>query len=428
MSDTQKWQLLAVTVVLGFLLWLLSPVLTPFAVSALLAYLGDPMVDRLESWKLSRSLAVSVVFVAMTLVIVGVVLLLVPMLERQISYLVEQFPRYREWFQSSALPWIEARTGLEIADLDPASLFDMLKDSWTQAGGVAATVVGSLSKSGLAVLGWIANIALIPVVSFYLLRDWDVLVERVRMLLPRPIEPTVSRLARESDHVLGGFLRGQLSVMLCLGTIYAVGLWMAGIDLALLIGLIAGLVSFIPYLGAIVGVGAALIAALVQHGDWLHVILVLAVFGVGQTIESFLLTPLLVGDRIGMHPVAVIFAIMAGGQLFGFFGVLLALPVAAVTMVVLRYAYERYTASRLYGAPPEAGTMPVDASDDALALAVVTGDVPPVTVPAADVAPRVATGKAAGPIPPVAVDPEAEAKRHAPIQPLPDPHGSDKGS
>lgn len=380
MSDTQKWQLLALTVVLGFLLWLLAPVLTPFAVSALLAYLGDPMVDRLENWKLSRSLAVTVVFVLMSLAIVGVVLLLVPMLERQISYLVEQFPRYREWFQSTALPWIEARTGFDIVDFDPASLFDMLKDYWTQAGGVAATVLGGLSKSGLAVLGWIANVLLIPVVSFYLLRDWDILVARVRMLLPRPIEPTVSRLARESDHVLGGFLRGQLSVMLALGTIYALGLWMVGIDLALLIGLIAGLVSFIPYLGAIVGVGAALIAALVQYGDWTHVILVLVVFGVGQTIESFLLTPLLVGDRIGMHPVAVIFAIMAGGQLFGFFGVLLALPVAAVTMVVLRYAHERYTASRLYGGPPDdvtidpAAPIPADASDAALATAAATGD------------------------------------------------------
>ncbi|MBB5209454.1 putative PurR-regulated permease PerM [Chiayiivirga flava] len=408
MSDTQKWQLLALTVVLGFLLWLLAPVLTPFAISALLAYLGDPMVDRLENWKLSRSLAVAVVFVLMSLALVGVALLLVPMLERQISYLVEQFPRYRDWFQNTALPWIESRTGIDIVDLDPASLFDMLKDSWTQAGGVAATVLGGLSKSGLAVLGWVANVALIPVVTFYLLRDWDVLVERVRMLLPRPIEPTVSRLARESDHVLGGFLRGQLSVMLALGTIYALGLWMVGIDLALLIGLIAGLVSFIPYLGAIVGVGAALIAALVQHGDWLHVVLVLAVFGVGQTIESFLLTPLLVGDRIGMHPVAVIFAIMAGGQLFGFFGVLLALPVAAVTMVVLRYAYERYTTSRLYGAAVGAvAAVPDDASDAALSTAAATGEAPPV-------APAPAHGA-------------SDERPHAPISPLPDPHGRTAG-
>jgi predicted PurR-regulated permease PerM len=207
------------------------------------------------------------------------------------------------------------------------------------------------------VLAWVANLLLIPVLTFYFLRDWDWLVARVRALLPRPVEPTVSRLARESDEMLGGFLRGQLSVMVSLGAVYATGLWLAGIDLALLIGMLAGLVSFVPYLGFIVGAGVALVAALVQHGDWLHVLLVIGVFSVGQVLESFVLTPWLVGDRIGLHPVAVIFAVMAGGQLFGFLGVLLALPVAAVVMVLLRYAHQRYTASGLYGgaAPALAG-------------------------------------------------------------------------
>jgi predicted PurR-regulated permease PerM len=151
--------------------------------------------------------------------------------------------------------------------------------------------------------------------------------------------------------VLGAFLRGQMSVMLALGVIYTLGLWMAGIDLALLIGMIAGLVSFVPYLGVFVGATISIVAALVQHGDWLHVAFVIAVFAVGQTLEGFVLTPWLVGDRIGLHPVAVIFAIMAGGQLFGFLGVLLALPTAAVAMVGLRYAHQRYTESHLYGAP-----------------------------------------------------------------------------
>jgi len=172
---------------------------------------------------------------------------------------------------------------------------------------------------------------------------------RMGLLLPRAVEPTVSRLAHESDLVLGGFLRGQLSVMLALGTMYTLGLWAAGIDLALLIGFIAGLVSFVPYLGVFVGLGISLIAALVQYGDLLHVVLVCVVFGVGQTLEGFVLTPWLVGDRIGLHPVAVIFAVMAGGQLFGFFGVLMALPVAAVVMVLLRYLHQRYTESDLYG-------------------------------------------------------------------------------
>jgi predicted PurR-regulated permease PerM len=384
MSDTQKWQLLALSVLLGVLTWLLAPVLTPFAVSALLAYLGDPLVDRLQRWKLSRTAAVCVVFVLMTLAIVGVVLLLIPMLERQISSFIEQLPRYIDWIQSRLLPWIQRNLGFSVEAFDPSQLKDVLREYWQQAGGVAATVLGGISKSGLAVLGWIANLALIPVVTFYLLRDWDALVARVRELLPRPIEPVVSRLASESDSVLGAFLRGQLSVMLALGTIYAVGLWMAGIDLALLIGMLAGLVSFVPYLGVLVGAAAGIIAALVQYGDWLHPLLVIAVFAVDQTLEGFVLTPWLVGDRIGLHPVAVIFAIMAGGQLFGFLGVLLALPVAAVAMVLLRYVHQRYTASGLYGAargrvPGEAVAAvapraPEAESDTVLAAAAATGE------------------------------------------------------
>ncbi len=349
MSDIQKWQLVALTLLLGGALYLLAPILTPFAAAALLAYLGDPLVDRLETKKLSRTAAVCVVFTLMTLAITLFVLLLVPMVERQISKFVERLPVYLAWGQNTALPWIEAQTGFDIDGFELTSIVDVLKGHWQQAGGFAAALVGGISKSGMAVVLWLTNFLLVPVVTFYLLRDWDVMVERVRMLLPRAVEPVVSRLAAQSDTVLSSFLRGQLSVMLSLGAIYSLGLAFVGVDLALLIGMLAGVVSFIPYLGAIVGVGAALIATLVQHGDWLHVGLVLAVFAFGQTIESFVLTPWLVGDRIGMHPVAVIFAIMAGGQLFGFLGVLLALPVAAIVMVLLRYAHEQYTASALYG-------------------------------------------------------------------------------
>lgn len=368
MKDAQKWQLLALTVVLGFLLWLLSPVLMPFVAGALLAYLGDPMVDRLERWKFSRSGGVVVVFSLMTLALVGVVLLLIPMLERQIGTMVEQFPKLRDWFVGVALPWVTERTGLELPELDPASLFESLRGHWQQAGGLASQVLGGLSKSGLVIINWVLNLALIPVVTFYLLRDWDVMVARVRELLPRPVEPIVSRLAGEADSVLGGFLRGQLSVMLALGTVYAIGMALVGIDLALLIGVVAGLVSFIPYLGTAVGVGMGVIAALVQYGDLWHIALVLAVFGVGQVLEGMVLTPWLVGDRIGVHPVAVIFAVMAGGQLFGFLGVLAALPAAAVLMVLLRYLHERYTASDLYAG--KEGASPVE--DEAPAPLPVT--------------------------------------------------------
>lgn len=395
MTDTQKWQLLALTVLFGVLLWLLAPVLTPFAVSALLAYLGDPLVDRLDRWKLSRTSAVCVVFALMTLAIVGVVLLLIPMLERQISAFIEQLPRYIDWIQSRVLPWVHANIGINVEAFDPAQLIAMLKQHWQQAGGVAATVLGGLSKSGLAVLGWVANLLLIPVVTFYFLRDWDALVARVRELLPRAIEPTVSRLTRESDEVLGSFLRGQLSVMLALGTVYSIGLWLVGVDLALLIGMLAGLVSFVPYLGVLVGAAAGIIAALVQHGDWLHPLLVLGVFAVGQTLEGFVLTPWLVGDRIGLHPVAVIFAIMAGGQLFGFLGVLLALPVAAIAMVVLRWLHARYTESRLYGAESAVspssdlvGAIPAAAEPAPFGIEPIAEPVAAASSPAVDTTPK----------------------------------------
>ncbi len=347
----------------GVLVYLLAPVLTPFVVAALLAYLGDPLVDRLEQrrlgrWRIGRTGAVVIVFLFMTLVLVMSVLLLIPMLEKQISRLISELPRYLAWFQDEALPWVTTRLGIESPTLESDQLVQMLRDHWQSAGGVAASVLAGVSKSGMAVISWLLNLVLIPVVAFYLMRDWDVLMETIRGMLPRSSEPTVSKLARESDDVLGAFLRGQLLVMMALATMYSIGLTLLGVDLALLIGLVAGLISFVPYLGTIVGMGAAIIASLVQYGELWHFIGVLAVFSVGQTIEGFVLQPWLIGDRIGLHPVAVIFAVMAGGQLFGFLGILLALPVAAVLVVVLRHFYERYRASEVYADSGSAVVIP----------------------------------------------------------------------
>jgi predicted PurR-regulated permease PerM len=287
-----------------------------------------------------------------------VVMVLVPLLEKQISRLIDKLPQMVAWVNTVVLPWVAERTGYSLDQLNPQQVIDALRAHWQQAGGVAATVLSSVSKSGLAVVGFFGTLALVPVVTFYFLRDWDDMMARLRELLPRSVEPTVSRLARESDDVLGAFLRGQLSVMIALGAIYTMGLMIVGLDLAVLIGLLAGIVSFVPYLGIIVGGGAALIAAAVQFQDWFHPGMVLVVFVVGQMLEGFVLTPWLVGDRVGLHPVAVIFAILAGGQLFGFLGVLLALPVTAVLMVVLRHVHTHYLASELYGAPTE--TAPAD--------------------------------------------------------------------
>jgi predicted PurR-regulated permease PerM len=210
----------------------------------------------------------------------------------------------------------------------------------------------------------------VPVVTFYLLRDWDKLVAHIDALLPREAQPTIRRLARETDSVLGAFVRGQLLVMLGLAIYYAVALKLVGLDVGPLIGMIAGLVSFVPYLGFIIGIVASVIAVLVQFHDTFHLVLVLVVFGVGNLLESYILVPKLVGNRIGLHPVAVIFAVLAFGELFGFIGVLLALPMASIAMVLLRFLRERYEASSLFagrGQPKIVSVSggPVEAADDA---------------------------------------------------------------
>ncbi|HZH43701.1 MAG TPA: AI-2E family transporter [Lysobacter sp.] len=342
-----QWAAIAFAVL--WLLWLLAPVLTPFAFAALLGWLGDPMVDRLQEKGFSRNVAVALVFTVMALAMTVVLVLLVPMVERQVVTLVESLPRYRDWLLDSALPWLEARTGMELTVwLDMNRLIELIRQHWERAGGVAATVLAYVSRSGFALLGWLANLVLLPVLTFFFLRDWDTLVTRVASLIPRDRIDGVARLARESSDVLGAFLRGQFLVMLILGAFYGAGLWAVGLDLGLLIGMIAGLLTFIPYVGPASGIVLGSIAALVQYGDWQHLAGVAAVFGVGQVIESYWLTPKLVGDRIGLHPMAVIFAVLAGGQLFGFLGMLLALPVAAVANVLLRHVEQRYTHSRLY--------------------------------------------------------------------------------
>jgi predicted PurR-regulated permease PerM len=371
-STARRWQWAAALVGLGALLWLLGPVLVPFAVSALLAWLANPLVERLERSGRSRTTGVLLVFTLMLLALVLALLILVPLIESQLQKLIDWLPKLATWISATAVPWVERKLRVELASyIDPSQIATLLRAHWQQAGGVAATVIGGLSKSGLAILGWLANLLLIPVLTFYFLRDWPAMLERLRELLPRPVEPTVNALARESDQMLGGFIRGQLSVMVVLGLIYGIGLWAIGLDVGLLIGMVAGLMSFVPYLGAAVGITAALIAAGVQYGDLQHLLLVVAVFGVGQIIENFLLVPYLVGDKIGMHPVAVIFAIMAGGQLFGFLGVLLALPVAAVAMVLLRYAHKRYTDSEMYGGavPVPVAAVPPDSLSPATPVA-----------------------------------------------------------
>ncbi len=375
----QRMQRMVIGAGLIFLVWLLAPILSPFVFGALLGWLGDPLVDRLEARGMKRGNAVFAVFVVTALVLTVVLLIVVPLIARQIVTLVESWPAYQawftNWFSGYLAPWLQQRTGFDLmAWLDTDHLMDLLREHWQGASGVAVSLLGFVSRSGLTMLLWVTNLVLIPILGFFFLRDWDRFVERVAALVPRNHLPTVTRLARESDTVLGGFLRGQFLVMAALAVLYGLGLWLVGIKVGILIGLVAGLLSFVPYLGPTSVVIMGVIAALVQGLGWQGVLGVGVVWAVAQVIESYVLTPKLVGDRIGLHPMAVIFAVMAGGVLFGFLGMLLALPVAAVANVMLRFAVERYRASHMY-----VGDAPgiVIGEDRAASSAIVLPDAPP---------------------------------------------------
>ena len=355
MTDSQKWFLLAFFITTGWLLYILAPIIMPFAGAAMLAYLGDPLADRLELFKvkkyqLGRTNAVIFVFTVMLLLVSTVFIILVPIIESQISHFLNNFPAYTKWINKIVIPWTEQKLGFEIGLIEGDKLIAVIKSHWQKAGQSALAFMGSLSRSGAVLAEWAMNLFLIPVLTFYLLRDWDHLVEKVFNLLPRRAIPTAKKLALETDSVLGAFMRGQFYVMLALGTIYSVGLMIVGLNLALLIGMLAGLVSFVPYLGSIVGIVVACIAAMLQFRDVMYLVPVSLVFIVGQSIEGMLLTPWLVGDKVGLHPVAVMFSVLAGGQLFGFLGILLALPVASVIMVLLRHIHEIYRDSDFYSA------------------------------------------------------------------------------
>ena len=348
MNDSQKWLIFGGTIFSGWLLYLLSPILMPFIVGALLAYLGDPLVDRLEKTRLSRTLSVCAVFGLMSLLGLILLLFILPQLERQITGLVTRLPQFISWIQENILPRLSAVLGLDPGTLDLGVIKDAFTNNIKDISGIMGRLLVKLTHSGQLVLAWLAYLTLIPVVTFYLLRDWDILLGKVQDLIPRSYEKLSSKLARQCDEVLAEFMRGQLLVMLAQAILYTIGLWIVGLEFSLLIGMLAGLVSFVPYLGFIVGIGVAGVAGFMQFHDIIHLIYILIVFGVGQAIEGMLLSPLLVGDRIGLHPVAVIFAVMAGGQLFGFVGVLVALPVAAVIVVLLRHIHESYLESNLY--------------------------------------------------------------------------------
>ena len=345
-TDSQKWLILAGVLLVGWLLTLLSPILGPFLTALLLAYLGDPLVDKFEQWKFSRTWGVVITFVLLMSIVVIAAIIIIPALVQQIDELVSLLPKGLQWARATLMPYLEDRFGIVLFQLDWVELSKKL--DWGATSDVVKNVLANITSSSLAIVGAVGNGVLVPVVTFYLLRDWDIMVAKIGELIPRYYIATVKGLARECHQTLGAFFRGQLLVMCALAAIYALGLMLIGLDLGLLVGLLAGLASIVPYLGSIMGIAAGLLAAFFQFGDITHLLLVVVVFCVGQVLEGMVLTPKLVGDRIGLHPVVVIFSVLAGGQLFGFVGILLALPAAAVIKVLVHRVHLNYRQSALY--------------------------------------------------------------------------------
>ncbi|HEX4300439.1 MAG TPA: AI-2E family transporter [Gammaproteobacteria bacterium] len=346
-TETRLWTL-ALVIGLSLLLYALGAVLAPFIISALLAWLGDPLADKLEEWRFPRALAVLVVFIATFLVLGLLLLLIVPMVGREFQALTARAPQFLSWYQNTATPWLSYHLHVDPERLRIDNLSNALTGNSDSVGQFLSTTVATVSHSGKMLFTAVVTVLLVPVITFYWLRDWDIFKARIASLLPRDHAAAVAGLAHDCETVLAAFFRGQLLVMISLAFIYSVGLSVIGLEGGLAIGIVAGLLSFVPYLGIVTGLTLALASAVLQAGDaWLP-LWVLVVFAIGQGMESFVLTPRLVGGRIGLHPVLVIFAILAGGDLFGFVGVLLALPAAAAGTVFARHAHARYVQSDMY--------------------------------------------------------------------------------
>ncbi len=350
LTTTQKriaaWSVIALFLLL--LLWLLGPVLMPFVVGAVLAYALHPAVTWLVARKVPRALAVILVEVVAIVAILALLLLLVPILSKQLPMLRDQVPVLAAKVNDVISPLL-ARLGVNVSlDVDSIKAF-VLEHLGTNAEEIAGAALRSVRMGGSVLLAIIGNAVLIPAVLFFLLMDWPELVDRAGNLVPPRRREAVRSFLDECDTVLGQYLRGQVLVMVALAVFYSVGLALFGFSLAVPVGVFTGLAVFIPYLGFGLGSALALLAGLLQFpGSWWGVLAVAVVYGAGQLLESFILTPRLVGERIGLSPIAVIFALLAFGQLFGFIGVLIALPASAVATVALRRARAAYVRSDIY--------------------------------------------------------------------------------
>ncbi len=331
-------------------LWLLNDILLPFVVGAVIAYFFDPVVARLQRHGLSRTWATATVTVLAVLIAIGVAMAILPPLFGQLQSFIAKAPQYIAQAAARVQPMIDPIR--ERLGLTPLSLHDLQAEAAQWAGqglSILGGFAGKLVQRGAAIINLLALLFLTPVVTFYLLRDWGKVVANIDNALPLDHAETVRKLAREANQAVAGYVRGQVLVCLCLGTIYGVGLSLVGLQFGFIIGLIAGIISFIPFVGTLVGATLSIGMALAQFPpDWISVVKVAVVFVVGHLLEGNFLSPKLVGDRVGLHPVWIMFALLAGGSLFGFVGVLVAVPTAAVVGVIVRHLLVRYRESALY--------------------------------------------------------------------------------
>jgi predicted PurR-regulated permease PerM len=344
-----RWGAGAVLVVAA-LVYLLGPILLPFLFGAILAYIGSPIVAALAKRRVPRAVGALLVVAGMIAVIVALVLILTPMVQTEAATIARRLPELADRISQRVVPALHERFGIDV-QFDAESLRALIAENVSGIQNIGVWLLGSLRIGGIAVVGFLANLLLTPVVMFYLLTDWNTLTARLGALLPRRWDLRARRIVGEIDSVLAEYLRGQITVMLTLAVFYALALWAAGLQFAVPIGVLTGLLIFVPYLGFGIGLLLALLVALLQYSSAQGVLIVLGIYGVGQLLEGFVLTPFLVGERIGLHPLAVIFALLAFGQLFGFTGVLLALPASAAILVALRHLRAAYTASPLYRDP-----------------------------------------------------------------------------
>ncbi len=328
--------------------YLLNNILLPFVAGMAVAYFLDPVADRLQRGGLSRLMATIFITGGFFVLLTVLLVLLAPVLQTQVLAFINNLPSYLETAAQALAPLIETAERL-FTDEALRDLQAQASDVAGAAAGWAADVLGRVVGGGVALFNLLSLVFITPVVAFYLLRDWDHMVARIDACLPRRHADVIRAQLREIDRTLSGFVRGQATVCLVLGTLYAVALTIAGLNLGLFVGLLSGLISFIPYLGSITGFVLGVVLAYAQTGDWVLPAVVAGVFAAGQIIEGNFLTPRLVGGRVGLHPVWVIFALLAGASLFGFVGLLLAVPVAAVIGVLVRFALGRYLDSELYG-------------------------------------------------------------------------------